>query len=89
MLQPAYLDPYLFLGLMNAYIVKRQIRTKQFTRDVIDTIGNRIEEVVLPIPKSPELRKAISDDIKAMVDSRINARTLIKANALSFAKVDL
>ena len=87
MLQPDYLDPYLFLGLMNAYIVKRQIRTKQFTRDVIDTLGNRIEEIVLPIPKSPELRKVISDDIKAMVDARINARTLIKANALSFAKV--
>jgi len=32
-----YLDPYLFLGLLNSYIVKRQIRTKQFTRDVIDT----------------------------------------------------
>ena len=87
MLQPDYLDPYLFLGLMKAYIVKRQIRTKQFTRDVIDTLGNRIEEIVLPIPKSPELRKVISDDIKAMVDARINARTLIKANALSFAKV--
>jgi hypothetical protein len=87
MLRPDYLDPFLFLGLMNAYIVKRQMRTKQFTRDVIDTLGNRIEEVVLPIPKSPELRKAISDDIKTMAELRINARTVIKANVLSYAKI--
>lgn len=73
----AVLDPFLFLGLMNSYIVKRQIRTKQFTRDVIDTLGNRIEEVVLPIPKSAALRKAVSQAIERVVRSRIQARTTI------------
>lgn len=71
------LDPFLFLGLMNSYIVKRQMRTKQFTRDVIDTLGNRIEEVVLPIPKAATLRKAISDAIRYVVQSRVNAREVI------------
>lgn len=71
------LDPFLFLGLMNSYIVKRQMRTKQFTRDVIDTLGNRIEEVVLPIPKSNGLRKAISDAVRHVVESRIQARDTI------------
>ena len=33
------IDEFLLLGLLNSYIVKRQIRTKQFTRDVIDTLG--------------------------------------------------
>lgn len=68
------LDPFLFLGLLNSYIVKRQIRTKQFTRDVIDTIGNRINEVVIPIPRSVSLRNAISQYIKNIVTSRIRAR---------------
>ncbi|MFV2304585.1 restriction endonuclease subunit S [Escherichia coli] len=68
------LDPYLLLGILNTYIVKRQIRTKQFTRDVIDTIGKRIEEVILPIPKSNELRKKISDSIEHIVKERIDAR---------------
>lgn len=68
------LDPFLFLGLLNSYIVKRQIRTKQFTRDVIDTIGNRINEVVIPIPRSVSLRNAISQYIKNIVASRIQAR---------------
>ncbi|WP_312241708.1 restriction endonuclease subunit S [Pantoea sp.] len=67
-------DPFLLLGIFNTYIVKRQIRTKQFTRDVIDTIGKRIEEVILPIPKSYELRDKISKSIKELVTERIDAR---------------
>jgi hypothetical protein len=69
-----YLDPFLFLGLLNSYIVKRQIRTKQFTRDVIDTIGNRIDEIVIPIPKNPQTKKRISRFIRDIVESRIKSR---------------
>jgi len=65
------------LGLLNSYIVKRQIRTKQFTRDVIDTLGQRFKEVVIPIPNSPELRKAISAEVKKIVNNRITARDTI------------
>lgn len=83
--QGGNLDPFLFLGLMNSYIVKRQMRTKQFTRDVIDTLGNRIEEVVLPIPKSPELRKAISDAVRRVVESRVWARDTITKLASAIA----
>ena len=73
----AKLDPWLLLGLLNSYIVKRQIRTKQFTRDVIDTLGKRLGEVVLPIPKSNSVRKAISDEIRNIVMLRIEAREKI------------
>lgn len=71
------LDEYLLLGLLNSYIVKRQIRTKQFTRDVIDTLGQRLKEVVIPIPNSSELRTAISAEIKKIVNNRIEARDTI------------
>ena len=33
-----------------APIVQRQIRSKQFTADIIDSIVGRLQEVVLPIP---------------------------------------
>lgn len=79
------LDPFLFLGLMNAYIVKRQMRTKQFTRDVIDTLGNRIEEVVLPIPKDATVRKAISVAIQNVVRTRIKARDALSQLASEMA----
>lgn len=70
-------DEWLLLGLLNSYIVKRQIRTKQFTRDVIDTIGKRLEEVIIPIPKSDDVRNQLSTKIKSIVDNRIEARLLI------------
>lgn len=70
----AIFDPYLLLALLNSYIVKRQIRTKQFTRDVIDTLGQRLNEVYLPIPKNETLRKDISDHMKEIVEDRIVAR---------------
>ena len=71
------LNPYLLLGLLNAYIVKRQMRTKQFTRDVIDTLGQRLREVILPIPKSASLRCEIADAVKGVIDRRITARKRI------------
>lgn len=79
------LDPFLLLSLLNAYIVKRQMRTKQFTRDVIDTLGNRIEEVVLPIPRSSSLRGAVSDAVRNVIQSRVKARVLISRLASEIA----
>ena len=76
-LDHAVISPWLLLGLLNSYIVKRQIRTKQFTRDVIDTIGKRLAEVFLPIPKSRVVQEQISDKIKKVVLSRIDARRSI------------
>lgn len=81
---PKALDPYLLLGLLNSYIVKRQIRTKQFTRDVIDTLGHRLDEVVLPIPRDPSLRRFISEAIREVVDSRIQARHEISGLSREF-----
>jgi hypothetical protein len=77
-LKAEQIDPFLLLGLLNSYIVKRQIRTKQFTRDVIDTLGNRLDEVVLPIAKSSAVRNAISAAVKMAIESRVQARNEIR-----------
>ncbi|ELP3329421.1 restriction endonuclease subunit S [Vibrio sp. sp1] len=77
----AMFDQWLLLGLLNSYIVKRQIRTKQFTRDVIDTIGKRLEEIIIPIPKSNAVRTQLSEKIKSIVDDRIEARKMISSLA--------
>lgn len=79
------LDEHLLLGLLNSYIVRRQIRTKQFTRDVIDTLGQRLKEVVIPVPNSTELRTAISKEVQKIIRHRIDARNtiLMLANKLA------
>ena len=71
-------DPYCLLGLLNSYIVKRQIRTKQFTRDVIDTLGQRFKEVIIPIPKEVRVKMEISRRVQAIVHNRIVARDTIR-----------
>jgi hypothetical protein len=54
------LDPYLlFLSLNNPW-VQRQIRSVQFTSDIIDTIGRRFFELVLPTPKNEAMQRQLS-----------------------------
>lgn len=79
-------DPYVLLGILNSYIVKRQIRTKQFTRDVIDTLGQRFKEVVLPIPKSEAIKNAISERVWSIIHNRVEARDRIMQLALDVTK---
>jgi hypothetical protein len=76
------LDPYLLLSLLNCPIVKRQMRAKQFTRDVIDTLGKRIFEVILPIPKDKDLRERISRETQETVLGRVTLRNKAKQISL-------
>lgn len=72
------LDPYLLLSLLNCPIVKRQMRAKQFTRDVIDTLGKRLFEVILPIPKDKDLRERIARETRETVLGRVALRNKAK-----------
>jgi hypothetical protein len=67
-------DPYLLLALLNSTTVRQQIRNKQFTRDVIDTIGLRLREVMLPCPRSLELRRHIAKFTRVNVVRRAEVR---------------
>jgi len=75
-------DPYLLLAILNCPIVKRQMRDKQFTRDVIDTLGKRIFEVILPIPKDNGLRERIARETRETVLARAALRDKAKQISL-------
>src|SRR5581483_3295933 len=72
--QTDVIDPYLLLALLNTPIVKRQIRSKQFTRDIIDTLSRRLLEIVLPIPKDPELREYVTRETEEVLEERVALR---------------
>jgi type I restriction enzyme M protein len=72
------LDSYLLLAILSSTVVQKQIRSKQFTQDIIDSLGERINELILPIPKSKDSRKRISNLVKESVIKRIEARKLAK-----------
>src|SRR6266545_2895555 len=65
--------PLLMAALM-APIVQRQIRSKQFTADVIDSIVGRLHEVVLPLPASNAARKVLSARALEVFEGRAQAR---------------
>ena len=50
------INPYLLLAILTSSVVQRQIRSKQFTQDIIDSLGERINELILPVSKSSETR---------------------------------
>lgn len=80
--KPDRIDPYLLLALLNAPIVRRQMRSKQFTRDIIDTLGKRLFEVLLPIPKDVELAARIAAETRHVIDTRAKLRDRTKEIAL-------
>lgn len=78
----AVLDPWLLFACLNAPIVKRQIKAKQFTQDIIDTLGKRLGEVVLPIPKDTERRARVASQTREVILKRIELRDRAKQIAL-------
>ena len=81
------LDPYLLLALLSSPIVKRQIRAKQFTQDIIDTIGRRILELVLPFPKERSQQDSIVNNVKKVFSKRVEAKNLMRGILLNVTPV--
>jgi type I restriction enzyme M protein len=73
-LDSSVIDPWLLLVCLNMPVVKMQIRAKQFTQDIIDTLGQRVLELVIPIPKEIKIRESISADARELVKSRTKLR---------------
>lgn len=68
------INPKLLLAVLSAPIVKEQIWSKRFTQDIIDTLGARWSELVLPIPKEAEERSRIINAVESAIQSRIEAK---------------
>lgn len=73
-LRPELVSAFLLLAILNSPIVKKQIRAKQFTQDIIDTLGNRVMELVLPIPRDRAICAGIINQTKNIVEQRAELR---------------
>lgn len=73
------LDPHLLLALLNSHTVRQQMRNAQFTRDVIDTLGHRLLEIVLPIPRNGAFRERIARKVRFHVQRRLEMRKRLAA----------
>jgi len=71
---PDVIDPWLLFAALNSPIVKRQIRAKRFTQDIIDSLGNRLLEIRVPIPKDLLECQRIATATKRAVTTRAELR---------------
>lgn len=72
------LDEYLLLWALNTDIVQDQIRAKTFIQSTISTLGNRLMDLILPIPKNLEKRKMISQEIEEIIQEKMTLRDRIR-----------
>lgn len=79
------LTPYLLLALLTCSVVQKQIRSKQFTQDIIDSLGERIHELVLPIPKEQKQRERITNLVRSAIERRIEAREFAREASVAIA----
>ena len=82
------IHPYLLLAVLSSPIVKQQIYSKRFTQDIIDTLGERIYELVLPIPKDEKRRNYIIDKVKSVMELKQKAKNLSREAMLEVASLD-
>jgi type I restriction enzyme M protein len=76
------LTPELLLALLSSAPVRRQIQAKRFTQDIIDSLGDRVRELVLPIPREASKRERISKLVRRVIRDRIEARELARLAVL-------
>lgn len=77
-LEKTKLNPYLLFYLLNIPIVKRQMDEKTFVQATLSTIGDRLEEVVLPIPKDKNKNLEMIKDISKTILTRSQLRKQLK-----------
>lgn len=82
------LTPYLLLAILSSKPVQLQIRSKCVTQDIIDSLGDRINDIYLPIPKDTALREEISQIVERVIKSRVEARELARKAREMVAPLD-
>lgn len=73
-LKPDVINPWLLFALLNTPVVRLQIRSKQFTQDIIDTIGKRVAEIRLPVPRDKMKARQLAEQCRNIIETRVRLR---------------
>ena len=69
---------YFLLAALSSEYLKKQIMSKTFSQDIINSLGDRLKDLVIPIPTDRAHIRKISDMVKRSIDDSIGARELAK-----------
>ena len=76
------MDPYLLFWSLNKAVTRKQIDDKTFMQATLPSLGNRFNEILIPIPIDEQERQRISDKIKSI----INKKRDLKEEIMNFYK---
>lgn len=76
--KPDRLSPYLLLAALGSEPVQKQIQARRFTQDIIDSLGDRIAELILPLPRDPATRARIAATVEQSIRERVISRELAR-----------
>jgi len=73
-LEPTKTDLYLLFYLLNTKIVKKQVDAKTFIQATISTLGNRLNDIILPIPKERKVKEDITNKTREIILAKMELR---------------
>lgn len=68
------INSYYLLAALSSEFVQSQIKAKTFTQDIIDSLGDRYKDIVIPIQKDKSKVEKLSKMTEEAIFARINAR---------------
>jgi len=72
------IDAYFLLAALSSDYVKGQIYSKTLSQDIIDSLGDRLRDLFIPIPKDRNRVASISNMVKESIEERACARELAR-----------
>lgn len=72
------IDNYFLLAALSSEYLKKQIVSKTFSQDIINSLGDRVKDLIIPIPTDRAHIKKISRMVKRSIHDSIEARELAK-----------
>lgn len=75
-------SPLVLLAALSTSYVRRQVRARQFSADIIDKIGERHLDIMVPIPAQDSERVALARAVSKVVSEQDAARNEIASIAL-------
>lgn len=79
-----HLDRYYLLASLSSDFFRKQVEAKTFSQDIINSLGDRLKDLVLPIHRDVSTINNISAMVKKTIHDRIEARELGRKARLSF-----
>jgi hypothetical protein len=80
-------DPWSLLAYLSTGFVRRQVRARQFSADIIDKLGDRHLRIKVPIPRNSAKRQETKAEVQSIVEEQTRMRAAIRAAASSDLKM--